>query len=121
MSDQDAAGTSTSSTSNASSEAPPGSSSAEDGGTGSSESGSATSTANRNRRRRGSRGGRGRSGGGGAPDSAPAVGTVPADDRMPENLPDRHRENPPSPQAAGKALGRRQPPDGHPHPPAKGP
>ncbi len=79
--------------------------------------GDGTQSRSRNRRRRGSRGGRSRSPGttgtgdavsgtdeaGGGPDP----GLDPS--KLPEDLPDRHRENRPSPEAAERALVRRKP------------
>src|SRR4051794_34408613 len=68
----------------------------------------ASANANRNRRRRGSRGGRNRS----RPADAKAADATTAgpradDDRTPDDLPDRHSENRPSPEAAERALVRK--------------
>ncbi len=79
---------------------------------------SSTRPTNRNRRRRGSRGGRGRSGGGrsassgGSGDADDAADAGPStasggSDRQPDELPDRHRENRPSVEAAERALVRK--------------
>jgi ribonuclease E len=70
-----------------------------------------SANANRNRRRRGSRGGRNRS----RPADAKAAdggattraGDPAGEDRNPDDLPDRHSENRPSPEAAERALVRK--------------
>jgi ribonuclease E len=74
---------------------------------GSSTASSTGGQANRNRRRRGSRGGRSRPRPADASAEAPSFGGDEGDERQPDELPERHRENRPSPEAAERALVRK--------------